>query len=69
MTYLWRDIDAQWWKTVKAAAKASNMNVREFLVDRISLSLAFPTYEKAKTVDAVDTAESLITDWLASEEK
>ncbi len=61
MTYLWRDIDAQWWQTVKKAAKASDMNVREFLVDRISLSLAFPTYEKAKTADAVDPVDGTST--------
>lgn len=31
MTYLWRDIDAKWWKAVRCEAKRSNVNVRELL--------------------------------------
>lgn len=32
MTYLWRDIDAQWWKKVKAAAAENHENIRQWMV-------------------------------------
>ncbi len=50
MTYLWRDIDAQWWNLVKVGAKAKDMNIREFLVFTVSSAIA----PKADAVDPVD---------------
>ncbi len=39
MTYLWRDIDAQWWQTVKAAARENKMNVRQWLCVAVANAL------------------------------
>ncbi len=40
MTYLWRDIDAQWWQKVKAEAEKQDISVRALLQQLVERWLA-----------------------------
>lgn len=57
MTYLWRDIDAAWWKHVKQAALSRDMNIREFVVWAVNVVIDNDV-EPARAADTIKASST-----------